>query len=708
MRVGQKSTEIAREQEYFDRVEKYRDQKRQAAIPLRDVAADGPAARALLAQERRRREGIDAAEEAVAIGRIDDTAGEHLYIGKHSIVGDDSEVLVVNWKAQAAEPFYLASHADSRNLTRKRTFVCEGNRIEDLTDIIFASIEEAVAGPDAELLRDLNRGRTGSLRDIVATIQAAQFDLIRAELDQVLVVEGGPGTGKTQIALHRVSWLLYQHRERLHARDFLVVGPNPTFARYITSVLPSLGDGDVAQVDITKLAPEVALGRRDEADVARLKGDPRMAGLLARALAGRVGTPEAAERILVGGRFITVPGPEIEAALSAARALDMPYAQRRLAMRDSLIQLLANRGVTSSTGAVENLLGRLWPVMSPGLFLRDLFGSKERLLTAGEGDFSVGELLSLRRRAADRLSEEVWSRHDLPLLDEAEHLINGSPRRYAHIVVDEVQDLSPMQLRSIARRSSTGSLTVVGDLSQSTGAWARESWSEVIEHLPSKLAHQVVNLRYGYRIPQQIFDYAAPLHRVAAPQAVAPEAVREGPQRPLIHRADVADRAGRVATMAAVHAAEGRFVGIICAPAQRAVVVEALAANGSSWSSADRGELGRSINLVSPQEAKGLEFDAVIVVEPEAIVASDPRGLRLLYVALTRTTGYLDVVAVADPLPLKAPEPAKEAFALPGAPLPSSVAGPAAQVAILVRGSAAKERWPEVLREAARLLERSE
>jgi DNA helicase IV len=302
----------------------------------------------------------------------------------------------------------------------------------------------------------------------------------------------------------------------------------------------------------------------------------------------------------------------------------------------------------------------------------------------------------------------VWSRHDLPLLDEAEQLINGSPQRYAHIVVDEVQDLSPMQLRSIARRSSTGSLTVVGDLSQSTGAWARESWAEVIEHLPSKLPQHIANLRYGYRIPRQIFDYAAPLHRVAAPQAVAPEAVREGPQRPLIHHADIADRAGRVATMAAAHAAEGRFVGIICAQAQRAEIEEALAANGSSWSSADRGELGRAINLVSPQEAKGLEFDAVIVVEPEAIVASDARGLRLLYVALTRTTGYLDVVAVGDPLPLKAPEPARDSIALPGAPLPSAVAGAAAQVAILVRGSAAKERWPEVLREAARLLERPE
>ena len=439
-------------------------------------------------------------------------------------------MLVVNWKAPAAEPYYLASHSDSRNLTRKRTFVCEGNRIEDLTDVIFASIADAVAGPDAELLRDLNRGRTGSLRDIVATIQAAQFELIRAELDQLLVVEGGPGTGKTQIALHRVSWLLYQHRERLHARDFLVVGPNPTFARYITSVLPSLGDDDVAQVDITKLAPEVRAGppRRGRCGQAqRRSADGGAACPCPRGPRGH--DPSRPKGFCVGGRFVTLPGPEIEDALTAALGLATPYTVRRLTLRDSLLQLLADRGVTASVGSVDNLLNQLWPAMSAGSFLRDLLGSKERLFAAGGGDFSTEELLSLRRRAADRISEEVWSRHDLPLLDEAEQLINGSRQRYAHIVVDEVQDLSPMQLRSIARRSSTGSLTVVGDLSQSTGAWARESWSEVIEHLPAKLAHT-------YRQPSLRVQGSAADIRLRRPAArrggAASRCARSGPGRP--------------------------------------------------------------------------------------------------------------------------------------------------------------------------------
>ncbi len=706
--MGQKSAEIAQEQEYFDRAEKYRERMRAGVEAAAQAGADGAAAAALRREALRRRERVGGPDEPVAIGRLDDQENETLYIGKHLIMDDEHEPVVINWKAPAAEPFYLASHADSKNVTRKRTFVCSGNHVDDFTDVIFASIAEAVAGPDEELLRDLNRGRTGSLRDIVATIQAAQFELIRADLDQLLVVEGGPGTGKTQIALHRVSWLLYQHRERLHTRDVLVVGPNPTFARYITSVLPSLGDDDVAQVDITRLAPQVRLGRRDEGEVARLKGDPRMAGLLAKALHTRVGSADPAERILVGGRFVTIPGPEVQEAVNSARSAAMPYAQGRLALRDKLMQLLTDRGMPASGTAVENLLNRLWPALTAGQFLRDLLGSKERLFAAGGDVFTERELLSLRRRAADRPSEQVWSHHDLPLLDEAEALINGSPQRYTHIVVDEVQDLSPMQLRSIARRSSTGSLTVVGDLSQSTGPWARDTWAEVLEHLPSKLQHRVASLRYGYRVPRQIFDYAAPLLRMAAPETVAPEAVREGPQPPRVHQAEAAERAGRVATMAAVHAAEGRFVGIICARQQRAEIEEALAANGSSWSSADRGELGRAINLVSPQEAKGLEFDAVIVVEPEEIVASDPRGLRLLYVALTRTTGYLDIIAAGDPLPLRVAEPPTEPIPMPGAPVPPAIAGPAAQVAILVRGSSAKQRWAEVLREAARILERQE
>jgi DNA helicase IV len=299
----------------------------------------------------------------------------------------------------------------------------------------------------------------------------------------------------------------------------------------------------------------------------------------------------------------------------------------------------------------------------------------------------------------------VWTRDDLPLLDEAEYLINGAPRRYAHIVVDEVQDLSPMQLRSIARRSLTGSMTVVGDLAQSTGAWARDTWAEVIAHLPETLGHSISHLRYGYRVPREVFDFTAPLLQVAAPDAVAPEVVRKGPAAPGVHKVQPAERAGRVAALALAHAGELRFVGIVCPPSLRAEVEEALAANGSEWSSADRGELGRAINLVSPQETKGLEFDAVIVVEPEEIVAVDPRGHRLLYVALTRTTGYLDIVCAGQALPMVAPimTPSEVDHAEPQQPV-NELTGLARQLEVMIRANVPQPRWAEVLRQAARRL----
>jgi DNA helicase IV len=703
--VGPKSTEIAKEQEFFDLAEKHRERLRSAAEETPEAAAHPAAAKALRRDAQRRRESVGPPDEAVAIGRIDSESGEIHYIGKHLITDEAHEPLVISWKSPAAEPFYRASQADRMRLVRKRTFECTGNRIDDFAEVIYASLESGQAGPDADLLRELGRGRTGRLKEIVQTIQDAQFELIRAPLDQILVIEGGPGTGKTAIALHRVSWLLYHHRDRLRAEDILVVGPHPTFTRYISSVLPSLGEEDVSQMDIAQLAPQVRRGRREVEQVSRLKGDLRMANLLARAIEARIGGPEPVERLQVDGRFITLPGVEIADAVAISQQAAGPYGQRRQVLRDRLVQLLANRGITTTAGAMENLLGRLWPQLTAAAFLRDLFGSRERLLAAAGDEFSIPEIQLLRRRASDRLSEEVWTRDDLPLLDEAEYLINGAPRRYAHIVVDEVQDLSPMQLRSIARRSLTGSLTVVGDLAQSTGAWARDTWPEVLAHLPNALPHTVAHLRYGYRVPREVFDFTAPLLQVAAPDTIAPEVIRQGPASPGVHRVQPAERAGRVAGLALAHAAEQRFVGIVCPPSLRAEVEEALAANGSEWSSADRGELGRAINLVSPQETKGLEFDAVIVVEPEEIVAIDPRGHRLLYVALTRTTGYLDIVCAGQALPMVAPimTPSEVDHAEPQQTV-NEFTGLARQIEVMIRANVPQPRWAEVLRQAARRL----
>ncbi|GAA1775233.1 HelD family protein [Luedemannella helvata] len=650
-----RAAELADEQGYFDRAEEHLRRRMAETAALADGAADRAAARSLRALSREQLARLGDST-AVAVGRIDAEDGERLYIGRHLIRDEERNILVVSWQADAAIPYHQASPADPHGLTRKRTYRCEGNTILDFSDVLFGELADAI---DSHLLGELARRRDGTMRDIVATIQAAQFDLIRAPMDQLLVIEGGPGTGKTAIALHRVSWLLFHNPDRLNADDVLVVGPHPTFTRYIGQVLPALGDADVALRHVGQLGPEVPRGRDEPAEVAALKGDARMAGLLARALDARIGVPEPAERLMVGNRFITLPGPDVAAALTDSRAATLGYAQRRTLFRDKLTELVAQRLGTGPgrLPALDNLVDRLWPQLTVPAFLRDLLASRDRLLAAAADQFTAAEVTLLHRRGADRLSQEHWSAADLPLLDEADALINGVRRRYAHIVVDEVQDLSPMQLRSVARRSATGSLTIVGDLAQATGAWAAQTWEEITRHLPDTLPVAIRPLRYGYRVPRQAYAFAARLLPVAASTATAPEVVRDGPSEPVVHQVALTERAGQVAAVAMARAGEGAFVGVICPDRCRREVETALAANGVTWRSADRGELGGAVNLVSPREAKGLEFDAVVVVEPEAIVAEDERGHRMLYVALTRTTATLDVVCVGDPMPLTAQQP---------------------------------------------------
>jgi DNA helicase IV len=691
--------EIAAEQAYFDRAAEFRGKKLAALDELAVSGANPAAAARIKKYAKAALEAAEGADQAVAFGRIDGQTGA-LYIGRQLITGDGADPLVVSWHAPAAAAYFEANHDDAKGVDRKRVFECDGNTIVDITDVVFTEAAETAEAIDTHLLAELTRGRTGRLRDIVATLQAAQYALVRAPADRLLVIEGGPGTGKTAVALHRVSWLLYHHRDTIGAADVLVVGPHPTFMHYIGQVLPGLGSTEVVMRDIGRLAPEVTRGRVEHPEVAVLKGQARMAGLLARALDARIGVPEPAERLLIGGRIHTLSGAEIAAAIEAARSAALPYSQRREVFRNRVGQLV------SPEGGAADLVERLWPRQSAAGFLRDLFGSRRRLRAAAGGDFTAAEVALLHRRGADRLTEEVWSAEDLPLLDEAGHLIDGTAHRYAHIVVDEAQDLSPMQLRSVGRRSATGAMTIVGDIAQSTGPWARDTWDEVVGHLPTGSGVDVVPLRYGYRVPRQVYDLAGQLLPVAAPAVAPVEVIRDGPQAPTVHQVGLAGRAGRTATVAIGHAASGRFVGIVCPPRCRRETEAALAANGATWSSAERGELGAAINLVSPEEAKGLEFDAVVVVEPEQIVADHERGHRMLYVALTRTTAYLDVVCVGDPLPLSVPD-------APDRTTGGDADGFTAQraqwlaehLAGQLRGAAPQPQWQAVLRRVGELLD---
>ncbi|WP_133876089.1 UvrD-helicase domain-containing protein [Paractinoplanes brasiliensis] len=649
---------LAAEQKYFDHVSDHRERMRRALLDAPAAAANAGAAVHLRKDAEARLQRIGEPDDAVAVGRMDDEDGDVLYVGYHTIFDDDSEVLVVNWQAPAAARYFTATHADAQGLARKRSFETTGNVVNAYEDTVFRQLAAAVAEleePGDALLDDLNRDRTGQMHDIVRTIQAAQFDLIRAPLDEMLIIQGGPGTGKTAVALHRVSWLLFNYRGTLQPEDVLIVGPSPTFTRYTRTVLPSLGDTSVAQRDIGQFHPPVRRGRLEEAEVARLKGDGRMAGLLRRALYDRVGVPadQLPVEAQLDGRPVVFTADEINEFVARSRQTPGTFGQQRQIFRSLMLNSATERARERRLGvrtALDQLIERIWPTFTAAAFLRDLFGSRDRLIAAAGEELTVRDVALLHRRGAERISDEVWSAADLPLLDYLEALIHGIEQRYGHIVVDEAQDLSPMQLRSIAMRSSTGSMTVVGDIAQSTGLWARDDWDDVLEHLPAQLPQRLAELRYGYRVPRQVFEIAARLLPYAAPEVTAPQVVRDGPADPVFRLTDDDSRASIAVETAMAHASHGRSVAIICPAAHRWAVESELTARDVAWRAASRNELGQGVNLVSPHEAKGLEFDATVVVEPRDIIAEDERGHRLLYVALTRTTRYLAVIGILPPV----------------------------------------------------------
>ena len=389
----------------------------------------------------------------------------------------------------------------------------------------------------------------------------------------------------------------------------------------------------------------------DEEDrsVTRLKGDLRMSTLLREALWQRVRFPVGEDVLTVGtaGRQGSVSRAAAETQLHRLRQGN--YSTGRSAFRAWVAKEVGS-GVPPQQ--VDNAVDRVWPSLTAQAFLRELLASRERILSAAGESFTAGEAGRLVRTAAQRVSDEQWSDADVALLDEADWLISGQTRSFSHVVVDEAQDLSPMQLRSIRRRSSHGSMTVVGDLAQSTGEWARDSWDDLIAALQQDMPARVEELKLGYRVPEQVYALAAQLLPEAAPAVEPPRVIRRGPAHPDLREVDKEDRVKSTIAAAQDYAGKGLFVGIVCPDVLRGELAAGFKAAQVAWSDASQGALGKSINVVSPEDAKGLEFDAVIVMEPEEISASTERGLRLLYVAMTRTTRYLTVVYSGVLLPL--------------------------------------------------------
>jgi DNA helicase IV len=671
----------------------------------------------------------DAADEGLAEGGAAGQDGRHetFHIGRLAISDAEHEPLVVDWRAPVAEPFYRATGARPMGLRRRRHYLTDGRRVVDLEDELFAQGDgtggaEALglAGPSV-LLAALERAHTGRMRDIVATVQAEQDEIIRAPLTGALVVQGGPGTGKTAVALHRAAYLLYTYRFPLEVQGVLVVGPNPTFLRYIDQVLPSLGETGVELSTATGLYKRARPSAAEAADVARLKGDPRMAQFIRRAVHQRERPLRRTAEIPYGRAVLTL-APEASAEIvSAARRRSGTHNVRRRVVETLLWEHLAGQlerraeaNAARSGGDIEIVLGgsgdgedlgeladlrpagarpaevgaelrrrplvaelleRMWPRLTPEALLHDLFGAKPLIELAGKGVLGATEFDLLYRPRSASLDEVGWTQADIALLDEASWLLgpqrpgppNEQPHRtFGHIVVDEVQDLSPMELRMVGRRSLSGSMTLVGDIAQATGPWAPASWEELMAHVPRRREWRLVGLSVSYRAPAEVMALARRVLAAALPGVSPPEPVRHTGQAPrflslgsqTVGGNDAAwlSLIGRtvVEEVSAVAAALGRdddgSVGVLVPSALLADVRSALAGEGIVGGEVGAGALDTQVSLLALGDAKGLEFDSVVVVEPAGIVAQSPSGMRALYVALTRCTRRLAIVH-REPLP---------------------------------------------------------
>jgi DNA helicase IV len=642
--------ELAAEQAYVDHAYACLERMRGVVARAAD-AADGEVAQAALdAWAARRLATYEDAERGLCFGRLDFEALERpLYVGRRWVHDDDGERLVVNWQAPAARPFYTATPVDPQGVTLRRRFRAKGRTLLDIADEALDGTMLDGARVSDFLLEELEQSRETRMRDIVATIQADQYRLITHAPDGALVIQGGPGTGKTAVGLHRASWVLYTARESGVRSRVLVVGPNRTFMEYVSHVLPALGEHAVEQRAISELLDGVEPGSSETRDVARLKGDGRMAEVLARGAEILLRSEPDELLLRLDGAFVRVRVRDQERLLEEVRAELGTTTPARERFRMGLVRsFYADYGrmleggahcdaeqveqTLRKSGELKRVLDAAWPAVSPEKLVRSLLATPRLLATSAEGLLDADEQRLLRRRGGG------WSDADVPLLDEARALVGEPPRRFDHVIVDEAQDLSPMQLRMVGRRTKGEGLTLLGDVAQATGPLTYESWHEVVRHLPGGETASLEELRHAYRVPREIMAFALPLLDTIAPRTQRPLAYRTGAAEPDVRRVPDEALVREAYRTAGRLAAEEGLLAVIVPDA----LLEPALAEPSAFD---------GIALLTPRDAKGLEFDHVVVVEP-ALVAEQHQGLRELYVALTRPTRTL-VVLHARPLPLE-------------------------------------------------------
>ncbi|NIZ93472.1 HelD family protein [Kineococcus rubinsiae] len=671
-------------------------------------------------------------ENRLCFGRLDlqpGTEDPRRYVGRLGLADERGTQVLVDWRAPAAQDFYQATAASPRDVVRRRHLLTRGRHVTGVDDEVLVAAEGERTTGDAALLAAVTAPRTGRMTDIVATIQAEQDRVIRASERGVLVVQGGPGTGKTAVALHRTAYLLYTHRERLARSGVLLLGPSPVFLRYVEQVLPALGETGVVPSTVGDLFPGVTATGEETPGAVAVKGDLRMVDVLAAAVAQRQRVPERAVTLDVDGTRLVLRPDAVVSARTRARRSHRPHNEARVVFVREVLTVLVNqlargRGVDLGeeredllTELRENVdvrreVNLLWMPLTPQKVLGALYRNPS-LLARVAPQFGADERGELFRETT-----RTWTESDVPLLDELAELLGTSEeagraeRRdaereeqvayarkvledfeasgvgnplvspelladrfstdgptgtvaeraaadrtwaYGHVVVDEAQELSPMAWRLVERRCPSRSMTLVGDVAQTSSAAGASSWAEALRPLVDD-RWRLEELTVNYRTPARIARVAADVLEVAGIDAKPPTPVREGDFEPEARRlASADDVAGVVAAVRAERRdlAEGRLAVLVAqeagplgAAALRAAVARELPA-GSVAASHD--DLDADVSVLDVQRAKGLEFDVVVVVEPAAVLRR-PRGANDLYVALTRATQKL-VVLHAEALP---------------------------------------------------------
>jgi DNA helicase IV len=659
------------------------------------MAGDPVSLEYLKADLYRRAEALkDLPDAPLFFGRLDyselartdeDFAGADFHIGRRHVHDDDGTPVVLDWRAPVSRPFYRASPTDPMGLTLRRRFGFAGGALTAYEDERFRGTSETrprSAEPKAQpasnlLISEIERPRSGPMRDIVATIQPEQDDIVRADAATTVCVQGAPGTGKTAVGLHRVAYLLYAHKEQVTRRGVIVVGPNLAFLSYIRNVLPALGELDVKQTTVADMVASTPIKGTDTDEAATIKGDARMAVVLRNALWANIAGPRETLVVSRGSRRLRLRADEIEALATELRERGVRYGTGRNLLADRIAHVLLTQleaaGETCDdrthdavrrSAPVRKCVDEVWPKVDPKKLVFTLLSDQQQILQNGLGFLSDAEITALAWPKPPRgLGSAPWTRADQVLIDEAADLIERTPS-IAHIVVDEAQDLSPMEVRAIGRRCATGAATVLGDIAQGTTPWAATSWPALLSHL-GKPAAAVRKLDIGYRVPREILDFASRLLPSIAPGLSPAQSLRADPDALSVVGVAAADLGMRVAEGCAAALVGLGSVAVICADAHLGETAGALRAAGLAFTvlGADNSapQAGRAsgsglsagadrLTLVPVTLAKGLEFDHVILVEPARIATGEAYGLRRLYVALTRAVSRLTVFH-AEPLP---------------------------------------------------------